>query len=96
MVAMSLQWRDELTESANGHRFRNNPHEFGGVTPLAGDITEEAVRSTIRSTIETDHGGKLDLLVNNAGIGGIGKFADASSRSDCVRSWKSISSPQSN
>jgi short-subunit dehydrogenase len=51
--------------------------EFGGVTPLAGDITEEAVRVAIHSKIETDHGGKLDLLVNNAGIGGIGKFADA-------------------
>lgn len=51
--------------------------EFGGVTPLVGDITDEEIRSTIRSTIETDHGGKLDLLVNNAGIGGIGRFADA-------------------
>lgn len=51
---------------------------FGGVTPVAGDITKPEVRATIRSTIETDHAGKLDLLVNNAGIGGIGRFAEAS------------------
>ncbi len=51
--------------------------EFGGVTPVAGDITDAKVRSMIRSTIETDHGGKLDLLVNNAGIGGIGRFTQA-------------------
>ncbi|MGB0760894.1 MAG: SDR family NAD(P)-dependent oxidoreductase [Rubripirellula sp.] len=51
---------------------------FGGVTPLAGDITNSEVRSNIRSVIETDHKGKLDLLVNNAGIGGIGRFAEAS------------------
>lgn len=50
---------------------------FGGVTPLAGDITDHDVRSTVRSMIETHHNGRLDLLVNNAGIGGIGKFADA-------------------
>ncbi|MAI69742.1 MAG: glucose dehydrogenase [Rhodopirellula sp.] len=50
---------------------------FGGVTPIAGDITKREVRSTIRSTIETHHGGKLDLLVNNAGIGGIGRFSQA-------------------
>ncbi len=60
------QWN--ASETANG---------FGGVTPVVGDITDVAVRSTIRSTIETDHGGKLDLLVNNAGIGGIGSFAEA-------------------
>ncbi|OUW84500.1 MAG: glucose dehydrogenase [Saprospirales bacterium TMED214] len=52
-------------------------HEFGGVTPVVGDITDAEVRSTIRSTIETEHAGKLDLLVNNAGIGGIGRFAEA-------------------
>ena len=51
--------------------------KFGGVTPLAGDITDKDVRLAVRSMIETHHAGKLDLLVNNAGIGGIGKFADA-------------------
>jgi len=52
-------------------------HDFGGVTPVVGDITAAEVRSTIRSTIETAHRGRLDLLVNNAGIGGIGRFAEA-------------------
>jgi len=50
---------------------------FGGVTPLAGDITDENVRNRARSVIDANHSGKLDLLVNNAGVGGIGKFAEA-------------------
>jgi len=50
---------------------------FGSVTPLAGDITDPEVREALASLIETQHGGKLDLLVNNAGIGGIGPFATA-------------------
>ena len=51
---------------------------FGGVTPIAGDITKREVRSTIRSTIETHHGGKLDLLVNNAAASPLSPFHEIS------------------
>lgn len=54
-----------------------NSREFAGVTPLAGDITKPEVHSEIQSIVDRDHDGKLDLLVNNAGIGGIGRFSEA-------------------
>ena len=50
---------------------------FGSVTPHAGDVTDPEVRQALAALIETQHSGKLDLLVNNAGIGGIGPFATA-------------------
>lgn len=43
---------------------------------IAGDITEESTRAKIESMLD-QRGGQLDLLVNNAGIGGVGPFAEA-------------------
>lgn len=43
---------------------------------IPGDITDEAIHAEIESKVQS-LGGSLDLLVNNAGIGGIGPFADA-------------------
>jgi len=50
---------------------------FGSVTPLAGDVTHPEVRASIAKQVATQHAGKLDLLVNNAGIGGMGPFSTA-------------------
>lgn len=44
---------------------------------ISGDITDLGVHAEIESRIRS-RGGVLDLLVNNAGIGGIGPFQDAS------------------
>ncbi|MCA9138041.1 MAG: SDR family NAD(P)-dependent oxidoreductase, partial [Planctomycetales bacterium] len=44
---------------------------------IAGDITDDQVQTQIQSKVHS-LGNVLDLLVNNAGIGGIGAFEDAS------------------
>lgn len=49
----------------------------GKIIPLAGDLTDPNFRDQIIHRIGS-LGDSLDLLVNNAGIGGIGPFADAS------------------
>jgi short-subunit dehydrogenase len=43
---------------------------------LALDLTEADAPAKLRAHIETEHGGRLDLLVNNAGAAWRGKFAD--------------------
>ena len=48
----------------------------GEATVVAGDITDAAVRSQLVSTANASFGG-LDIVINNAGIGGIGTFASA-------------------
>jgi short-subunit dehydrogenase len=50
----------------------------GRVIPVVGDITDESVRDAIVDAATSIRGGEVDLLVNNAGIGAIGAFADAS------------------
>jgi len=50
---------------------------FGAeVVILAGDITDAEHRSALLAAAEREFGG-LDILINNAGIGGIGTFASA-------------------
>ncbi|QDS87588.1 putative oxidoreductase [Rosistilla ulvae] len=48
----------------------------GKIVPMAGDLTDAAFRDQIIARAGSISDG-LDLLVNNAGIGGIGPFADA-------------------
>ncbi|MGI9471609.1 MAG: SDR family NAD(P)-dependent oxidoreductase [Rubripirellula sp.] len=52
--------------------------DFTTVIPVAGDITEPATRDAIADAAASLGEGQVDLLVNNAGIGGIGRFEDAS------------------
>ena len=51
---------------------------FAKVIPMTGDVTDDATRRAIMEAASQINGGKVDLLVNNAGVGGIGAFADAS------------------
>src|SRR5215217_3885616 len=44
-------------------------------TALALDLLDEDVPARVRAHLEEQHGGRLDLLVNNAGVGGRGAFA---------------------
>jgi uncharacterized protein len=49
--------------------------ELGGATVIAADLLEEATPALVAERVETEHG-RLDLLVNSAGIGGHEYFAD--------------------
>ncbi|NND96964.1 MAG: SDR family NAD(P)-dependent oxidoreductase [Pirellulaceae bacterium] len=49
----------------------------GKIVPVIGDVTDPAVREQIVSAAVKIRDGQVDLLVNNAGIGAIGPFADA-------------------
>jgi uncharacterized protein len=49
--------------------------ELGGATVIAADLLEEATPALVARRVADEHG-RLDLLVNNAGIGGRGSFAD--------------------
>lgn len=49
--------------------------ELGGATVVAVDLTDDDAPSAVREAVEREHGGRLDLLVNNAGAGWGGSFA---------------------
>jgi uncharacterized protein len=49
--------------------------ELGGATVVAADLLEEATPALVAQRIADEHG-RLDLLVNSAGIGGRGTFAE--------------------
>tara|TARA_R110002049_G_scaffold2750_2_gene21354 strand:- start:47825 stop:48619 length:795 start_codon:yes stop_codon:yes gene_type:complete len=53
------------------------PDAGGRFIPLAGDVTEPSVREEIARRAFDLGDGRLDLLVNNAGVGAIGRFEDA-------------------
>jgi len=48
----------------------------GEAAIVAGDVTDPAVRAAAIETAGRAYGG-LDILINNAGIGALGKFSDA-------------------
>jgi uncharacterized protein len=48
--------------------------ELGGATVIAADLLDEATPARIAERVEAEHG-RLDLVVNSAGVGGRGTFA---------------------
>jgi short-subunit dehydrogenase len=48
-------------------RLRALAEELGGATIVAVDLTDEDAPARVREALEREHGGRLDLLVNNAG-----------------------------
>ncbi|HPM83332.1 MAG TPA: SDR family NAD(P)-dependent oxidoreductase [Candidatus Anammoximicrobium sp.] len=65
--------RAELLEELQGQ-----VRQVGGEAHVvAGDIVEAEVRQRLLETARSELGG-LDLLINNAGVGAIGPFAEAS------------------
>jgi short-subunit dehydrogenase len=59
-------------------RLRALARELGGATVVVADITEPDAPRRIAGVVERDHG-RLDVLVNNAGAGRGGRFAQAGS-----------------
>ena len=55
-------------------RLERVAREVGGATVVAVDLTADDAPACVREAIERDHGGRLDLLVNNAGAGWGGSF----------------------
>ncbi|HEY4279153.1 MAG TPA: SDR family NAD(P)-dependent oxidoreductase [Conexibacter sp.] len=50
--------------------------EVGGATVVAVDLTEDGAPAQVREAVERDHGGRVELLVNNAGVGSRANFGD--------------------
>jgi short-subunit dehydrogenase len=48
-------------------RLRALADECGGATVVAVDLTDDDAPARVREAVEREHGGRLDLLVNNAG-----------------------------
>jgi short-subunit dehydrogenase len=57
-------------------RLRALAGELGGATIVAVDLTADDAPARVREAIERDHGGRLDLLVNNAGASWNADFAE--------------------
>jgi uncharacterized protein len=47
--------------------------ELGGATVIAADLVDPGTPALVAERVEAEHG-RLDLLVNNAGVGGRGSF----------------------
>jgi uncharacterized protein len=50
--------------------------ECGGATVVAVDLTDDDAPARVRAALEAEHGGRLDLLVNNAGSSWNADFAE--------------------
>jgi len=69
-LVLNARREDRLTQL-----LREIEGEGGNAISVAGDVTEPAVRQKLIDEA-TNHFGGLDCLINNAGMGGIGNFAD--------------------
>ncbi|MGB2710361.1 MAG: SDR family NAD(P)-dependent oxidoreductase, partial [Conexibacter sp.] len=50
--------------------------ELGGATVVAVDLTDADAPARVRAAVEAEHGGRLDLLVNNAGASWNADFSE--------------------
>lgn len=68
----------ELQQSLAAQTSTSAGPEMGELHRVAGDITDPAVRTEVIAMAEQIGGGQLDLLINNAGVGALGAFEQAS------------------
>jgi len=54
------------------------PKNSGHIIPVTGDVTQKTTHQLIADEVGKIGNRRLDLLVNNAGVGAIGPFAEAS------------------
>jgi uncharacterized protein len=57
-------------------RLRALAGELGGATVVAVDLTDDDAPAAVAEAVEREHGGRVDLLVNNAGGAWRGDFGD--------------------
>jgi short-subunit dehydrogenase len=57
-------------------RLRALASELGGATVVVADLIDDSAPAAVREALEREHGGRLDLLVNNAGGAWRGRFAE--------------------
>jgi uncharacterized protein len=57
-------------------RLRALADELGNATVIAVDLTDDDAPARVREALEREHGGRLDLLVNNAGASWNAPFAE--------------------
>jgi short-subunit dehydrogenase len=58
-------------------RLRELADEVGGATVVAVDLVDPGAPAAVRAALEREHGGRLDLLVNNAGSSWPSRFGEA-------------------
>ncbi len=75
IVVASARREDRLAELQQAVQFASPG--TGRLVTVVGDITEPAVRQQLIDAATHAGDGRLDLLVNNAGVGGLGPFCEA-------------------
>ncbi|MDX6698680.1 MAG: uncharacterized protein QOE65_2077 [Solirubrobacteraceae bacterium] len=75
-IAREPGW-DVVLVARREDRLRALAGELGGATVVSVDLTDEGAPAAVRDAVEREHGGRLDLLVNNAGGAWRGRFGEA-------------------
>jgi short-subunit dehydrogenase len=74
-IAREPGWEVALV-ARREERLRELAEEIGGATVIAADLTHEDAPARVREALESERGGRLDLLVNNAGGAWRGRFGE--------------------
>ena len=67
---------DELVENFKVNQNANPSAKSGTIVPVTGDVCDRELQQQLIDTCDQQFGG-VDLLINNAGIGAMGRFDDA-------------------
>jgi short-subunit dehydrogenase len=74
-IAREPGWKLVLV-ARREERLRALAGELGGATVVAADLIDDGAPAAVREALEREHGGRLDLLVNNAGGAWRGRFGE--------------------